>query len=151
MVNVISEEPKVDIITKSKMEKKQADTRILRIPNKHHQQALSKVRLGNHLPPEEPRTGIVSSLETHSATAATHILESQEQALSAGLKHTKPQQPLTNWRAKNRHCQQACNTSSHSSHLHPGEPRTGIVSRLESYKGTVRHENHPHTREQSTA
>ena len=73
--------------------------------------------------------GTVSRLETQQDTVATHFLKSQEQTLSAGLKHIKAQQPLTNWskgqalsaslkhstaqqpltnwRAKNRHDQQA--------------------------------------------
>jgi hypothetical protein len=63
--------------------------------------------LTSHSQTGEPRTGIVSRLETQQGTAATHILESQGQALSAGLKHSKAQQPLTSWRAKDRHCQQA--------------------------------------------
>ena len=57
--------------------------------------------------------------------------------MSAGLKHTKAQQPLTSWRAKNRHCQQDWNTPRHSSHSHPGEPRTGIVSRIKTHQGTA--------------
>jgi hypothetical protein len=37
--------------------------------------------------------------------AATHILESQGQALSASLKHKEAWQPLTRCRAKDMHCQ----------------------------------------------
>ena len=82
-------------------------------------------------------TGIVSRLETHQGTAATHILKSQEQALSAGLKHTKAQQPLTDWRAKDRHCQQAGNTPRHSSYSLSEKSRTGVVNRLETHQGTA--------------
>ena len=69
--------------------------------------------------------------------AATHRLENQGQELLAGKKHNKAPQPLTNWRAKDRHCQQARNTARHHSHSLPGEPRTGIVSRLETQQGTT--------------
>ena len=61
----------------------------------------------SHSQPGEPRIGIVSRLDTQQGTAATHMLESQGQTLSAGLKYSKAQQPLTIWRAKNMHCQQA--------------------------------------------
>ena len=63
----------------------------------------------------EPRTYIVSRLETQQGTVATHILENQEQTLLAGLKHSKAQQ----------------GTARHS-HSLSGEPRTDIVSRLEA-------------------
>ena len=55
----------------------------------------------------EPRTGIISRLKTQQGTAATHTLESRGQASSAGLKHSKAQQPLTPWRVEDRHHQQA--------------------------------------------
>ena len=101
------------------------------------QQAWYTPKHSSHSQTEEPRTGIVSRLETHQCIAVTHILESQEQVLSACLKHIKPQQPLTGWRAKNKHCQQAWNTPSYSSHWPPGEPRIGIVSRLETHQATA--------------
>src|SRR6266404_1441043 len=62
--------------------------------------------------------------------AATHCLESQGQALSAGSKSSSPWKPLTGWRAKDRHCQQGQNPAHHGSHSLTGEPRTGIVSRV---------------------
>src|SRR6266404_5485804 len=61
---------------------------------------------------------------------ATHRLESQGQVSSAGAKSSSPQNPLTDWRAKDRHCQQGPNTAHHGSHSHTGEPRTGVVSRV---------------------
>jgi len=61
---------------------------------------------------------------------ATHFLESQGQASSAGSKYSSPQKPLTNWRAKDEHHQQGQNPAHHRSHSHSGEPRTGIVSRV---------------------
>ena len=108
-----------------------------RAKNRHCQQAWNTARHSSHSLPGEPRTGIVSRLETQQSTAATHFLEGQGQVLSTGLKHSKAQQPLTNWRAKDRHCQQAWNTGRHSSHLQSGEPRTGIVSRLKTQQGTA--------------
>src|ERR1700761_6143901 len=65
----------------------------------------------SHSQTGEPRTGIVSRLESQQGTAATHFLKSQGQALSAGLNHRKAQQPLTFWR--------------------------GIVRRLETQQGTA--------------
>src|SRR6266404_830737 len=38
--------------------------------------------------------------------------------------------PLTFWRAKDRCCEQAQNAAHHRSHSLPGEPRTGVVSRV---------------------
>ena len=54
----------------------------------------------------EPRTDIISRLKV-AITAATHLLESQGQVLSAGFKCTGTQQPLTSWRTKDRHFQHA--------------------------------------------
>src|SRR6266404_5100618 len=64
------------------------------------------------------------------AAAATHFLERQEQALSAGSKSSSPQNPLTNWRAKDRHCQQGQNPAHHGSHPPTGEPRTAVIRRV---------------------
>ena len=63
---------------------------------------------------------------------ATHRLECRGQASSAGLKDSKAWQPLTSWRAKDKHHQQAQNTARHGSHSLPGVQRTGIISRLET-------------------
>ena len=48
-----------------------------------------QARHHSHSHPEEPRTGIFRRLETQQGTTATHILEGQEQALSAGKKYCK--------------------------------------------------------------
>src|SRR6266702_2194266 len=69
--------------------------------------------------------------------AATHLLESRGQTSSAGLKHSKSQQPLTLWRAEDSRRQQARKTARHSSDSLSGEPRTVIVSRLEKQRGTA--------------
>ena len=45
-------------------------------------------------------------------------------------------QPLTVWRAKDRQHQQVWNTARCWSHSLPGEPRTGIISRLEKQQDT---------------
>ena len=105
--------------------------------DRHCQQARNTAGHHSHSLPGEARTGIVSRLETQQGTAATHILESQEQALSAGQKHSKAPQPLTFWRAKDRHCQQARNTAGHNNYSLSGEQRTGIVSRLETQQATT--------------
>ena len=63
-------------------------------------------------------------------TTATHSLESQGQASLASYNCSKALQPLTNCTAKDRHHQQAIIAARHHSHLHSGESRTGIISRL---------------------
>ena len=52
---------------------------------------------------EEPRTGIVSRLETQQGTIATHKLESQGQTLSA-YNTARHYSHLTFWRVKEKHC-----------------------------------------------
>ncbi len=99
--------------------------------DRHHQQGQNPAHHGSHSLPGEPRTGIISRVKIQLTTEATHILESQGQALSAGSKSSSPQKPLTNWRAKDRHCQQGRNPAHHGSHSLPGEPRTGVISRVE--------------------
>jgi len=68
-------------------------------------------------------------------TAVTHVLESRGQAPSAGLKYNKVWQPLTPWRAKDRHHQQASNAAMQGSHSLPGEPRSGVVSMPDMQQG----------------
>src|SRR6266702_2920872 len=87
--------------------------------------------------PGKPRTGVVSGLETQPRTAATHRLESRGEASSAGLKRSHARQPLTNWRAEDRPRQPAGNTAAHCSHSQTGEPRTGVVSGLETQPRTA--------------
>ena len=50
---------------------------------------------------------------------------------------SKALQPLTGWRAKDRHDQQARIAARHHSHSQAGEPRTGMISRLELQQGTT--------------
>ena len=56
-----------------------------------------------HPLPEEPRTVVISRLETQQCTATIHFLESSEQALSAGLKHNEAYWLLTGWRVEDRY------------------------------------------------
>src|SRR6266404_1960722 len=77
-----------------------------RAKDRHHQQGQNPAHHISHSLPEEPRTGVVSRVEIQLTTEATHSLESQGQASSAGSKSSSPLKPLTNWRAKDRHCQQ---------------------------------------------
>src|SRR6266404_5588071 len=120
-----------------------------RAKDRHHQQGPNQAHHGSHsLPGElrsqpgqnpahhrshsptgEPRTGVVSTVQIQLTMAATHFLESQGQASSVGSKPSSPRNPLTCWRAKDRHCQQGPNPAHHRSHSLPREPRTGIVSR----------------------
>ncbi len=97
------------------------------------------MRHGSHSRPGDPGTGVVSRLDMQRSMAATHRLESQGQESSAGLKSSKAQQPLTNWRAEDRHRQQASNAARHGSHPPTGESRTGVVSRLQTQRGTSTH------------
>src|SRR6266404_78151 len=102
-----------------------------RANDRHCEQSPNPAHHGNHSQAGEPRTGIVSRVKLQLTTEATHSLESQEQALSAGSKSVSPQKPLTTWRAKERHCEQGQNPAHHRSHSQAGEPRTGIVSRVQ--------------------
>ncbi len=61
-------------------------------------------------------------------TEAAHQLESMS---SAGSRSSSPQKPLTSWRAEDRHCQQGQNLTHHGSHSLSGEPRTGVISRVQ--------------------
>jgi hypothetical protein len=108
-----------------------------RAKDRHHQQATIAARHHSHSQTGEPRTGIISRLQLQQGTTATHILECQGQASSAGYNCSKAPQPLTSWRTKDRHHQQATIAAKHHSHSHPGEPRTGIISRLELQQGTT--------------
>ena len=80
-----------------------------RAEDRHYQQAWNTVRHSSHSQPGEQRTVIISRFETQQGT--THFLESRGQVSSAGLKHSKAQQPLTTWRAEDSHHQQAWNTA----------------------------------------
>src|SRR6266404_1389914 len=101
-----------------------------RAKDRHCHQGQNLAHHRSHSHPGEPRTGVISRVKIQLTTEATHILESQGQALSPGSKSSSPQKPLTNWRAKDRHCQQGQNPAHHRSHSPTGEPRTGIVSRV---------------------
>src|SRR6266404_6372862 len=57
---------------------------------------------------------------------ATHFLGNQGQELSAGYKSSPPWKPLTDWRAKDTHCQQGQNPAHHRSCSLPRWPRTCI-------------------------
>ena len=61
------------------------------------------------------------------AAAATHDLEGQGQASSAGSKSSSPWKPLTNWRAEDGCHQQGPNPAHHRSNSPTREPGTGVV------------------------
>ena len=84
-----------------------------------------------HSHPGQARTGIISRVQIQLTKEATHQLDRQGQASSAGSISSPPQKPLTNWRGKDRHHQQGPNPAHHESHSHPVEPRTGIISRVQ--------------------
>src|SRR6266404_1366374 len=93
-----------------------------RAKDRHCQQGQNPAHHRSHSQPGEPRTGTISRVEIQLTTEATHFLESQEQALLAGSKSSSPQKPLTDWRAKDRHCQQGQNPAHHGHHSLSGEP-----------------------------
>ncbi len=97
----------------------------------HHQKHPNPAHHRTHSQTGEPRTGIVSSVQIQLTTEATHSLQSQGQVSSATSKSSSPQKPLTCWRAKDRHHQQDPNPAHHKSHSLPGEPRTGVISRVQ--------------------
>src|SRR6266404_3530232 len=94
------------------------------------QQGQNPAHHRSHSRSGEPRTGVISRVKIHLTTEATHILESQGQASSAGSKCSSPLKPLTNWRAKDRHHQQGPNAAHCQSHSPTGEPRTGVITRV---------------------
>ncbi|KAI9447335.1 hypothetical protein BJY52DRAFT_1228307 [Lactarius psammicola] len=125
-MSIISEEPSSGIVSRLEAQRSTPATHFLESRGQ-----------ASHSLSGEPRTGVVSRLETQRGTAATHILEGRGQASSAGLKRSEARQPLTNWRAEDRRRQQARNAARHGSHSPTGEPRTGVVSRLETQRGTA--------------
>src|SRR6266404_60974 len=62
---------------------------------------------------------------------ATHLLESQGHTLLAGSRSSSPRKPLTLWRVEGRHHQWGKNPAHNGSHSPTGEPRTGVVSRVQ--------------------
>src|SRR6266404_2682137 len=100
-----------------------------RAEDRHCQQGQNPAHHRTHSPTREPRTAIISRVEIQLTTEPTHQLESQGQLLSEGSKYSSPQNPLTSWRAKDRHRQQGPNPAHHRSHSLAGEPKMGIVSR----------------------
>src|SRR6266404_78427 len=87
-----------------------------RAKDRHHQQGQNPADYRSHSHTREPRTGIVSRVKIQLTTEATHQLESQGQALSAGSKSSSPWEPLTSWRAKDRCHQQGRNPAHHENH-----------------------------------
>src|SRR6267378_639397 len=102
-----------------------------RAKDRHYQQSANPAHHGSHSPTGEPRTGVISRVQIQLTMEATHKLENQGQASSAGSKSSSPWKPLTGWRAKDRHCQQGPNPAHHRSYSLSGDPRTGIVSRVQ--------------------
>ena len=97
----------------------------------------SAIRYLQHSLSGKSKKYIMSRVETQQGTPITYCLKSQGQTLLVGQKHRNAPQPLTYWRAKDRHCQQARNTAMHQSHSHTEGSRTGFVRRLEAQQGTT--------------
>ncbi|KAH8997023.1 hypothetical protein EDB86DRAFT_966815 [Lactarius hatsudake] len=108
-----------------------------RAEDTRRQYASNPASHGSHSPTGEPRTRVVSTLQTQRATAATHSLESRGHASSVRFKRSEPRQPLTNWRAEGTRRQYASNAASHGSHSRTGEPRTRVVSTLQTQRATA--------------
>jgi len=73
------------------------------------------------------RIGVVTRVQIQLTKKATHKLEIQGQAPSAGFKFSSTRRPLTNWITDNRCCQQGPKPAHHGSHSLSGEPRIGVV------------------------
>src|SRR6266404_5908289 len=79
----------------SKSSSPQKPLTLWRARDRCHQQGQNPAHHGSHSHPGGWRTGIVSKVKIQLTTEATHSLESQEQASSAGSKSSSPQKPLT--------------------------------------------------------
>ncbi len=102
-----------------------------RTKDRHCEQGQNPAHHRSHSLPGEPRTGIISRFKIQFTTEATHSLKSQGQVSSAGCKSSSQQKPLTSWRGEDRCHEQGQSPAHHGSHSHPGEVRTGIVSRVQ--------------------
>ncbi len=123
--------PLVSAISRFDRQQSTMGTHMLRSQEYTGHEVKSSLLKQQHSLSGDPRTGIVSRVQIQLTTEATHTLESQGQALSAGFKSSSPWKPHTIWRAKDRHHQQCPNTAHHGSHSHPGESRIGVVSRVQ--------------------
>src|SRR6266568_1400650 len=104
-MSMISGESRTGVISRYKKQQDRQPLTSWRAEDRRRQQPSNAESHGSHSLPGEPRTGVVSSLQTQRATAATHSLESQGHASSAALKPSEPRQPLTNWRVEHQHGQ----------------------------------------------
>ncbi len=120
------------IVSKVQIQLTAEATHVLESQGKAMSAGSNPVLHGSHSRTREPRTGIISKVQIQLTTEATHQLESQGQVSSARSKSSSPQKPLTFWRAEDRCCEQVPNPVHHRSHSLTGEPRTGIVSRVQS-------------------
>ena len=80
----------------------------------------------SHLPSEHPRIGIVSRLKTHQRHYSHSLAKEPRKGIVSRLKIQQGTTALTDWRAKDKHCQQARNKAKHHSHSLAREPRTGM-------------------------
>ena len=101
-----TEKPRIGMINRLEMEQGITVTHFLKAKDKHDQQARIVARYHSLSPPEEPRICIISRLQWQQGITATHFLESQGGMISR-LQLQQGTQPLTYWRAKNRHHQLA--------------------------------------------
>src|SRR6266702_712845 len=136
-MSMISGESRTGVISRYKKQQDRQPLTPWRAEDRRRQQPSNAESHGSHSPTGEPRTGVVSNLQTQRATAATHFLESRGQASSAAFKRSEPRQPLTDWRAEDRRRQQPSNAASHGSHSRTAEPRTGVVSSLQTQRATA--------------
>ncbi len=107
-----------------------------RAKDRHCEQGPNPAHHASHSLSGEPKTGVISRVQIQLTMEATHILESQRQALSAEPKSSSPQKPLTNWRAKDRHRQQHPNPAHHRSHspTASGKPTFYFIMLFHAFK-----------------
>src|SRR6266404_2655472 len=79
----------------SKSSSPQKPLTIWRAKDRHCQQGQNPGHHRSYTLSGEPRTDVISRVKIHLTTEATHILESQGQASSAGSKSSSPWKPLT--------------------------------------------------------
>src|SRR6266404_2476373 len=69
--------------------------------DRHCEQGPNPAHHRSHSRTGEARTGVIIRIQIQLTMEATHKLESQGQAPSAGPKSSSPWNPLTNWTGKN--------------------------------------------------
>jgi len=112
-------------VSKTKSSSPQKPLTLWRAKDRCLQQGQNPAHHRSHSLPGEPRTGVMSRVQMHLTTEATHFLESRGQASSGGTKCSHHRShSLPGWVSSAR-----TNSAHHGNHSHSGEQRTGVMSR----------------------